>query len=177
MLFYLLSPDIVRDLLAGLGYELTDEAIDRTVDYYAARTSHGSTLSRVVHAWLLARRDPEAAWSLFVEALESDVHDIQGGTTREGVHLGVMGGTVDLVRRGYLGLETRDGTLAFDPRLPSRIRELRYSLSFGGRWVDVSVADGRLTVRNRASGGAPLTVRLRKRTAVLAPGDEAGLEL
>lgn len=177
MLFYLLSPDIVRDLLAGLGYELTDEAIDRTVDYYAARTSHGSTLSRVVHAWLLARRDPEAAWSLFVEALESDVRDIQGGTTREGVHLGVMGGTVDLVRRGYLGLEMRDGTLAFDPRLPSRIRELRYGVCFRGQWVDVAVADGRLTVRNRASGEAPLPVRLRERTALLAPGEEAELEL
>ncbi len=177
MLFYLLPTDDVRDLLAGLGYELTDEAIERTIDYYAARTSHGSTLSRVVHAWLLARRDPEAAWSLFVEALESDAHDIQGGTTREGVHLGVMAGTVDLVRRGYLGLEVRDGALAFDPRLPSRIRELRYGMSFRGQWVDVAVAGGRLTVRNRATGDAPLTIRLRDRTAVLAPGDEAGLEL
>ncbi len=177
MLFYLLPAGEVRDLLAGLGYELTDDAVARTIDYYAARTSHGSTLSRVVHAWLLARRDPEAAWSLFVEALESDVHDIQGGTTREGVHLGVMAGTVDLVRRGYLGVEVRDGAVAFDPRLPRRLTAVRYAMQVAGRWLDVAVRDGRLTVGNRASADGPVTVRLRGADTVLAPGDETGLEL
>ena len=33
----------------------------------------------------------------FAEALQSDVSDIQQGTTAEGVHLGAMAGTVDLV--------------------------------------------------------------------------------
>ncbi len=177
MLFYLLPVAAVRELLEGLGYELSDEAVTRTIDYYAARTSHGSTLSRVVHAWLLARRDPEAAWSLFVEALESDVRDIQGGTTREGVHLGVMAGTVDLVRRGYLGLEVEDDVLAFDPRLPARLPDVRSAMQFRGRWVDVAVADGRLTVANRATAHGPVTVRLRGREAVLAPGEQAELEL
>jgi trehalose/maltose hydrolase-like predicted phosphorylase len=50
MLFYLLSADELRELFERIGYELPPESIPRTVDYYLARTSHGSTLSRVVHA-------------------------------------------------------------------------------------------------------------------------------
>ena len=52
-------------------------------------------------------------------ALRSDVDDIQGGTTKEGIHLGVMAGTLDLVQRYYAGVQIRDGILYFDPRLPS----------------------------------------------------------
>ena len=45
-----------------MGYEVTEEQLARTVDYYLARTSHGSTLSSVVTAWVLARYDSAEAW-------------------------------------------------------------------------------------------------------------------
>ena len=32
-------------------------------------------------------------------ALESDVGDIKGGTTQESIHMGVMAGTLDELRR------------------------------------------------------------------------------
>ena len=63
MLFYLLSADELRELLGRLGYVLAPEAIPATIDYYLARTSHGSTLSAVVHAWVLARADREPRWT------------------------------------------------------------------------------------------------------------------
>ena len=107
MLFYLLSADELRGLFERLGYELTADAIRSNVDFYLARTSHGSTLSRIVHSWVLGRSDRERSWELFSQALESDVADIQGGTTPEGIHLGAMAGTVDLLQRGYTGLEAR----------------------------------------------------------------------
>ncbi len=125
MLFYLFAVDEVQRLLVELGYEVDEVILQRTIDFYAARTSHGSTLSRVVHAWLLARTDPGVSWSLFLEALESDLYDIQGGTTREGVHLGVMAGTIDLVRRGFAGVEPGAGSVSIDPRLPPQLATLR----------------------------------------------------
>jgi trehalose/maltose hydrolase-like predicted phosphorylase len=76
---------------------------------YTARTSHGSTLGGVVHAWVLARLDRGRTWEFFRRALESDIADIQGGSTPEGIHLGAMAGTVDLLRRCYSGLEVRGG--------------------------------------------------------------------
>jgi hypothetical protein len=37
-----------------------------------------------VSAWVLARYEPEEAWRFLQHALESDVADMQGGTTAEG---------------------------------------------------------------------------------------------
>ena len=108
MLFYLLSADELRQLFARLGYPFEQDTIPKNVEYYMARTSHGSTLSKVVHAWVLVRSDRERAWQLLSEALESDLLDLQGGTTPEGVHLGAMAGAVDLVQRAFTGLETRE---------------------------------------------------------------------
>jgi alpha,alpha-trehalase len=118
MLFYLLSAEELRGLLERLGYRLEPSAIRRNVDYYLARTSHGSTLSGVVNASVLARSDRPRSWRFFTEVLASDLHDVQGGTTAEGIHLGAMAGTVDLVQRCYTGLETRDGVLGSTPACP-----------------------------------------------------------
>ena len=63
MLFYVLSADELGQIIGRLGYEYRPELIPRNIDYYLRRTSHGSTLSKVVHAWLLARRDRRRAWT------------------------------------------------------------------------------------------------------------------
>ena len=55
MLFYLLSAEELYEIFERLGYPFDYETIPRNIDYYLKRTSHGSTLSRVVHAWVLAR--------------------------------------------------------------------------------------------------------------------------
>ncbi|MFB4298537.1 hypothetical protein [Actinomadura sp. NTSP31] len=47
----------------------------------------------------MASTDGDEAWRVFREALGSDLEDAQHGTTAEGVHLGAMAGTVDLVQR------------------------------------------------------------------------------
>ena len=124
MLFYLFSADELRVLFARLGYSFGAETIARTIDYYLHRTSDGSTLSRVAHAWVLARSDRAKSWRLFREALLSDVEDIQGGTTREGIHVGAMAGTVDLLQRCYTGLTLREDVLWINPRLPHGIHRL-----------------------------------------------------
>lgn len=68
------------------------DTIPKNVDYYLARTSHGSTLSQAVHSWVLARSDRPRSWHLFQQAIDSDIDDIQGGTTPEGIHVGAMAG-------------------------------------------------------------------------------------
>ncbi|MDP9869695.1 glycoside hydrolase family 65 protein [Streptosporangium brasiliense] len=96
MLLHLLGQEGVGEILTGLGYEWNAEMAARTVDYYLARTCHGSTLSAVVHAGVLARLRPGASHPFLVEALNNDVKDLQGGTTAEGIHLGAMAGVVCL---------------------------------------------------------------------------------
>ena len=100
MLFFLFSERELKELFERLGYDYTPDTQRKNVEYYEARTTHGSTLSFVVHADALADLDPEASWKMFLTALESDVGDVQGGTTQEGIHMGVMAGTLDLIQRG-----------------------------------------------------------------------------
>ena len=57
MLFFLFSEDELRRLFERLGYEYSDDTARRTIDYYDRRTSHGSTLSFVTHAGVLAGID------------------------------------------------------------------------------------------------------------------------
>ena len=65
----------------------------RNLDYYLARTLHGSTLSRIVHAQLGAMIAKMICFGNLPRALNSDYRDIQGGTTVEGIHVGVMAAT------------------------------------------------------------------------------------
>ncbi|WP_113701545.1 pyridoxamine 5'-phosphate oxidase family protein [Nonomuraea lactucae] len=132
MLFYLLTSDELLGLLHRLGYPAGPELIPRTVHYYLDRTSHGSTLSAVVHAWVLTRSDRARSWSFFTEALASDIEDVQHGTTAEGVHLGAMAGTLDLIQRCYLGLELRRDGLHLDPLLPDELAPLSLPVCFRG---------------------------------------------
>jgi len=172
MLLFLLSRTELRGLLAGLGYQVSNEQLERTVSYYLARTSHGSTLSGVVTAWVLARYEPEEAWRFLQQALESDVADVQGGTTAEGIHLGAMAGTVDIVLRSLAGLRPRGEVLRFDPALPPQVKQVRFSVHYRGHRVDVELAEDHLLVRSRPGPAPPIKVLVRDQTVELAPGAE-----
>ena len=164
MLFYLFSSEELQQVFERLGYDFDADHIPRNIEYYLARTSHGSTLSRVVHSWVLARSDRRVSWNLFRDALRSDVDDIQGGTTPEGIHLGSMAGSVDMLTRGYTGTEPRGEMLRFNPRLPEEISRLHQHIRYRGHALEVDVTAARLEVRALESDAPPLQI---------AVGDEA----
>jgi len=173
MLRYLLPSDELQDLLSGLSYHVTHEQLAQTVDYYLARTVDGSTLSGVVTSWVLARQNPAEAWRCLLAALNSDVADIQGGTTAEGIHLGAMAGTIDIVLRGLTGMLARGDTLRFDPALPAEVKRLRFSVHYRGNRLDISLASNRMSVTCRPGRAAPVTVMVREETRQLGPGEAA----
>jgi trehalose/maltose hydrolase-like predicted phosphorylase len=146
MLFYLFSASELKELFEHMGHEFDPGIIPRNIDYYMGRTSHGSTLSRIVHYWVMARADRHQDWSLFEDALRSDIDDIQGGTTHEGIHLGAMAGTVDLIQRCHTGLEMRDDVLWFNPVLSEQLSAVRLRLHYRRHWLSVSITSDRLSV-------------------------------
>jgi beta-phosphoglucomutase family hydrolase len=170
MLFYVFSADELRDLFSRLGYSLESEMIPRNVDYYDRRSSHGSTLSRVVHAWVLARSDRGRAIGYFAEALQSDVNDIQQGTTAEGIHLGAMAGTVDLVQRVATGIEITADVLRFSPRLPDALARLDMRIRYRGHTLDLKLTSDALAVRARESDAAPIRVQVKDDTRTIESG-------
>ncbi len=173
MLFFLFSADELRELIEGLGYDYDPDFARRTIDYYDRRTSHGSTLSMVTYAAVLSGLDPESSWERFLVALESDMGDVQGGTTQEGIHMGVMSGTLDLLQRGYLGVSVRDGVLHFAPTLTDRLDGLRFPMQFRGTSMRVSLAGDELTVRTLAEGfSRPVRIGIGDEVRELSAGQE-----
>jgi trehalose/maltose hydrolase-like predicted phosphorylase len=172
MLFYLFSEDELSRLLRQLGYESSPDMARKNIEYYDARTSHGSTLSFITHAAVLASVDPASSWQRFMVALESDVGDVQGGTTKEGIHLGVMAGTLDLIQRGYVGCDIRDGVLVFNPRLTDRLDGLSFPMQFRGTPLTVTLASGALTVAVAPEGFLrPIRVAVGDDVRELRAGD------
>jgi len=119
---------------------LPDDYLAKNLDYYLARTSHGSTLSRVVHAQLAVMTgNMQLSWELFSDALASDYVDIQGGTTGEGIHLGVMAGTIMIALNTYAGLDLRSYEVSIKPNLPKHWRGMKFQINFKGKKFKIMV--------------------------------------
>jgi trehalose/maltose hydrolase-like predicted phosphorylase len=178
MLFFLFPREELREIFGRLGYDYPADLEKRNVAYYDQRTSHGSTLSFVTHAGVLAALDPESSWERFLVALRSDADDIQGGTTKEGIHVGVMAGTLDLVQRCYAGTHVRDDVVYFDPRLPGRLESLSFSMQFRQTPIHVALTGDRLALAIHTEAvSRPVRVGVRDDVRELCPGDETVFEL
>ncbi len=133
MTFYNLEKPEVDSLLAGMGYTLPADYLQRNLEYYFGRTSHGSTLSRIVHARLASiAGDRAMSWRLYSDALASDFVDIQGGTTAEGIHAGVMAGTVLIALSTFAGISFEYDNLTLNPSLPEQWEAMSFGISFKG---------------------------------------------
>jgi trehalose/maltose hydrolase-like predicted phosphorylase len=152
LLFFLFPQEELKQLFERLGYDFAPDTVEKNAAYYDQRTSHGSTLSFVAHAGILADLDPRSSWTRYLVALESDVGDVQGGTTQEGIHMGVMAGTLDLIQRGYMGSEIRDGVLCFDPKPVGNLDGLSFPMRFRGMPLEVKLEGDELTVAAQSDG-------------------------
>lgn len=170
MLFYLFSAAELAELMERLGYGPEPEVMPRTVDYYLARTAHGSTLSRVVHSWVLARSDRARSWLVFRDALDADLADTQGGTTGEGIHLGAMAGTVDMVLRGYAGIQTREDMIWFDPHLPAELPSVRFDVFYRGQRLSIDLTADHLCLYLHPCAATPILVAINGTATQLVAG-------
>ena len=118
----------------------------------------------------LARSDRPRAMTYFAEALQSDVSDIQQGTTAEGVHLGAMAGTVDLVQRVSTGIEVTGDMLRFNPKLPQELERLDMRIRYRGHTLDLRLTRDALTVRGRDVGQAPINLGFKNEVYEFACG-------
>jgi alpha,alpha-trehalase len=171
MLFYLLSAEELGELFDNLGYDIAPDFIERNVEYYAKRTSHGSTLSQMVHAWVYSRLDRQRSWDLLQTALLADVEDSQGGTTAEGIHLGAMAGTVDIIQRCYPGIETRAGRLFVNPRLPEEITSMTLHIRYRGHHLGLRIGRSSTRVSAATDGAHAITIDSGGQLYELRAGD------
>jgi len=147
MLFYLFSHKELKELFHQLGYRFSQAMLQKNVKYYLQRTSSGSSLSKVVQAWVSARSNRKESWKFFNEVLLTDIADIQGDTTPEGVHIGAMAGTMDIIQRCYTGLEARDDILYLNPTLPQELQNIKLKLRYRGQLLDIKIYTDRVIIK------------------------------
>lgn len=116
MAYYELPFAEVQNVITRLGYQLPANYFTTNLRFYLDRTTHGSTLSRIVYS-VLDEMDGnmDQSWQLFSTALFSDYYDIQGGTTAEGIHLGVMGATLEIETKCYGGVRFDTNEVSINP--------------------------------------------------------------
>jgi trehalose/maltose hydrolase-like predicted phosphorylase len=97
---------------------------------------------------------------------------VQGGTTQEGIHMGVMAGTLDLIQRGYIGSEIRDGVLCFDPKPMDTLNGLSFPMRFREMPLELKLEGGKLTVAAQSDGfSQPIKVRVGNQIQEIRVGE------
>ena len=177
MIFYLLSAEELKAIFERLDYDFNTENIHKNIQYYEERTSHGSTLSKLVHSWVMARSNRRVSWHNFQKALMSDFKDIQGGTTHEGIHLGAMAGTVDLIQRCYTGLEVLENSLKFNPTLPDKIKGIKTRYRYRGHWLLINLNHKELCIQSDGGWADYITINFNDQEYIFKKGDEKTFKL
>src|SRR5699024_1903466 len=129
MIFYNFSKEKVDNIVSDLKYELQDNYLTENLHYYLDRTSHCSKLSIFVHSQLATMvGNDDMTWQLYQEALYSDYQDIQGGTTAEGIHAGVMAATIYITMTTFAGIDIRESKLHVNPHLPKQWTQIKFNM-------------------------------------------------
>ena len=152
MIFYILSVSEVKTIFKQLGYSFEKNMLKKNYDYYVKRTSHGSTLSKVVHCYIahILGRTKES-WDWFEEVLRSDIQDTQGGTTLEGIHAGVMAGSINILVSAFAGINVLEQKITITPSLPKKLSSLKTKILYRGTWVSVFITKDELHLRLRTA--------------------------
>jgi trehalose/maltose hydrolase-like predicted phosphorylase len=161
MIFYLFSLEEISEIFKRLGYPFSKTILRRNYDYYMRRTTHGSTLSKVVHCFVASLiNKSNKCWQLFQEILKSDFYDTQGGTTPEGIHIGVMGGSIDIVMRVFAGITMSKGEISVKPNLPDSWSKLQFKFHYRGNWFIISITKRQLMILlyKQRRKGFPITI-------------------
>ena len=147
MAYYELPFDEVQNVITRLGYKLPANYFTTNLRFYLDRTTHGSTLSRIVYS-VLDEMDGnmDQSWQLFSTALFSDFYDIQGGTTAEGIHLGVMGATLEIETKCYGGVRFDTDEVSINPHLPTTWSKLSFKQTYQGITYNFEIGHHKINV-------------------------------
>jgi alpha,alpha-trehalose phosphorylase len=148
--------DLVMALhLRGDAFTLDEKIADFA--YYEARTVRDSSLSAAQQAVVAAETGHlELAYDYWGEAALADLQNLHQNSGY-GLHIASLAGAWTVAVAGFGGLRDHDGELTFAPRLPERLRRLRFRVVFRGRCLTVTVEAQKAVYR--LSDGDPLDIR------------------
>jgi alpha,alpha-trehalase len=173
MLFYLFSFEELTSMFTKLGYNFNMEILQKNIFYYLKRTSHGSTLSKVVLASLAKYIEQDIALKFYQDVLNSDILDIQGGTTPEGIHLGAMASCLNINLFCFAGIDIKNNFLSFEPKLPKRISRLHFNMQYHQQWLSIDVTRDKIDIKLHPESKEPLMIMVNGKLMQLHPQNKS----
>jgi alpha,alpha-trehalose phosphorylase len=134
----------------------TAEQKARNFAYYEPLTVRDSSLSACTQSVVAAEVGQlDLAHDYLAEAALMDLRDVEHNTS-DGVHMASLAGAWMALVAGFGGMRAGVGTLAFSPRLPGGIAELKFRLRYRGRRLRVRITSAR--ARYELLDGEPLAI-------------------
>ena len=133
-----------------------EEQKARDFAFYESVTVRDSSLSAAIQGVVAAEVGHlELAWDYLSETAFIDLRDL-ANNTGDGVHLAALSGVWHTIVAGFGGMRDHGETLAFAPRLPSKVTRLQFGLLYRGRRLRVEVVPDRATYE--VLDGEPLEI-------------------
>jgi alpha,alpha-trehalase len=170
LLLYLFSPTELIAMLERMGYQVNEDQLKRTMEYEIAHSAHESSLSKIVQAGALARLDLKASWNLFQESQLIDFLPGEHKDTSEGIHIGAMGGTLQVLQHHYLGINFNGDALETDPALPEGLGRAEMTFFFLGTEIECRVTRSEVSLKSLHKGAEQVKVKYHQNTFILFPG-------
>jgi kojibiose phosphorylase len=142
-------------------------------DYYNARTSHDSSLSKMAYSLVAADVGmTEPAYRNFIDTSHIDL-TADGPHWNHGVHTAALGGAWLALMHGFCRFEHDENGLRFRdwPLLPEQWNRVAFRTKWHGQVVEV-VIEGRRITMNHLSDGGDVTVFTPEGSTQLIAGDE-----
>jgi trehalose/maltose hydrolase-like predicted phosphorylase len=109
--------------------------------------------------------------------MKSDIYDTQGGTTPEGIHCGVMAGTLDLMTRYFSGIDFSHEIPEINPHLPDHWQEMSLKVCHKNIWYDITLTQDKLQLCVTGRLKAPLPIKVRGKTIKIKAGERRSVYL
>ncbi|MFP4189640.1 MAG: beta-phosphoglucomutase family hydrolase [Candidatus Woesearchaeota archaeon] len=175
MPFYNLDIEEVSDILKRLGVKVGNPKtfLRKNYRYYESRTSHGSTLSKIVHGVVSSYiGDSSTTRRFFEDSLISDISESIRPDTAEGIHTGLMAGSIDFVIRKFAGVNYHKELLEINPDMPEDWSALRFNIIHRGVKYEIELDKG-LSIK----ADKPTEIIIRGKKRRLQKGKERRVSL
>jgi len=133
-------------------------------EYYEPRTIHESSLSPAIHSIFAAelkRMDEALKFFGFATRLDLDNYN---RNTNEGLHTTSIAMAWLNIVYGFAGLRSDSSLLSFAPVLPDRWKELKLSITWQGRVIEIEMQHGKTTFTLHKGDAMELVVNDKKLT-------------
>ena len=171
MLFYIFPAAEVGEIFRNLGCKFDDTILQKNYHYYLERTSHGSTLSLLVHSRVAALfNDMKQSMEWFQKALTADISDIQEGTVKEGIHAGLMAGTIHIFLASFVGLSFFKEKISFNPKIPPEWKKVAFNGTFKNVHYTISIESSKLTIQVDSTAKEEVSIQVAGKDYSLSIG-------